>query len=77
MGSEMAPKIPDVIVVMESKTTRMVDIWSSVFAKRIAVPEIVAIASESRNHAHRNNTTCFNFNAILIVFQNELRENRR
>lgn len=48
-GQAKAPRIPDPIEVMERRAMGMVFMWSSVRAKRTAVPVMVAMASERRN----------------------------
>ena len=45
-------------------------------AKRMAVPEMVAMASERRNQARRKSITCFSFQADFKVRQKEVREKR-
>jgi hypothetical protein len=50
IGQIKAPAIPDVVAIIDNMATAMVPIFSSVLAKRIAVPDTVATASESRNH---------------------------
>lgn len=57
------------MTVMEMSAMAVVDICSSVLAKRTAVPLTVAMASERRNYDIRNSTICFNCTAILMVFQ--------
>lgn len=71
MGQRKAPAMPDEVAVIESKAVATVPILSSVLAKSMAVPETVAMESESKNHATRKRTTCRSLTAILIVFQTE------
>lgn len=75
LGQMKAPKMPDEIAVMERSAMGTVPIFSSVRAKRIAVPETVAMASESRNHARRNMRTCFSLKASLMVWKSEVQAN--
>ena len=48
---------------------------NSVRANRIAVPDTVAMASDSRNHATRKIQSWRSFAAVLIVVQSELQAN--
>lgn len=66
-----APAIPDAVAVMERMAMATVPIRNSVRAKRIAVPETVAMASERRNQAMRKMTAWRSFAATFIVFQSE------
>ena len=75
MGQVNAPAIPEVVAMIETTAMAVDAICSSVFAKRIAVPDIVAIASERRNQATRKIAACRNFTATLIVFQSDTQEN--
>lgn len=70
-GHTKAPAIPDDVTVMERSAIATVPILSSVRANKIAVPETVATASESRNQAMRKMTACLSFSATLMVFQRE------
>ena len=63
--------MPQVVTVMDKIAIGTVAIWSSVLAKRMAVPDTVAMASDKRNHATRKMTVCRNLIAILIVFHTE------
>lgn len=49
IGQVKAPHIPDEVAVIDRSAIATVPIFSSVRAKSIAVPDTVAIASESRN----------------------------
>jgi hypothetical protein len=71
MGQIVAPAIPDAVAVIDKMAIGTVPIRSSVRAKRIAVPETVAMASERRNQAMRKMTACRSFAATLTVFQRE------
>jgi hypothetical protein len=71
IGQVKAPAMPDVVATIDSTATSTVLMWSSVRANRTAVPLTVATASERRNQATRNKTTCRSFAAVLIVFHNE------
>lgn len=75
MGHVKAPAIPDAVATIESRATATVPILSSVRAKRIAVPETVAIASESKNQATRKSSICRSLTATLMVFQSETQAN--
>ena len=72
IGQVKAPAMPDVMAVMERMAMGTVSMCSSVLAKRIAVPETVAIASERRNQAIRKIATCRNFAAAFIVLHKEI-----
>lgn len=48
-GQVKAPAMPEEVAVIDRSAIATVPILSSVRAKSIAVPETVAIASESRN----------------------------
>ena len=48
-GQVKAPHIPDDVAVIDRSAIGTVPMFNSVRAKRIAVPDTVAIASESRN----------------------------
>lgn len=67
--------MPEEMDVMDKRAMAIVDIWSSVRAKRTAVPEIVAMASERRNHDRRNMSVCRRLTARFRVRQNERSEN--
>ena len=71
MGQMVAPAIPDAVAVIDRMAMATVPIRSSVRAKRMAVPETVAIASERRNQAMRKMTAWRSFAATFIVFQSE------
>jgi hypothetical protein len=75
IGQQYAPAIPDAVAVMERRAMGTVPILSSVRAKRIAVPEIVATASDRRNQATRKITICFSLAATLIVFHRDSQAN--
>lgn len=75
IGQAKAPTMPEVAERMESSATPVVEICNSVLANRIAVPETVATASERRNQAARNTTTCRSLAAIFIVFHNDTQAN--
>jgi hypothetical protein len=75
MGQIEAPAMPDAVAVMESRAIATVPILNSVRAKRIAVPDKVAIASERRNQAMRKMTAWRSFTATLIVLQRETHAN--
>ena len=77
MGQKKAPAIPDPVAVMESRAMATVPIFSSVRANRIAVPETVATASDSRNQAMRKITIWRSLMETLTVFQTELQANVR
>lgn len=74
-GHAKAPTIPDPIDVMDRSAMAMVPMCSSVRAKSTAVPEIVATASERRNHDSRKRTVWRRRIALRNVLQNERREN--
>jgi hypothetical protein len=71
IGQIEAPAIPDAVAVMERMAMGTVPMRSSVRAKRIAVPETVAMASESRNQAMRKMTAWRSLAATFMVFQSE------
>lgn len=71
MGQIEAPAIPDAVAVMERIAMATVPIRNSVLAKRIAVPDTVAMASERRNQAMRKMTAWRSLAATFIVFQSE------
>ena len=75
MGQVKAPAIPDAVATIERTATATVPILNSVRAKRIAVPETVAMASESKNHATRKSSICRSLTATLTVFQSETQAN--
>lgn len=75
LGQMKAPKMPDDVAVMDRSAIWTVPIFSSVRAKRIAVPETVAMASESRNHARRNMRTCLSFKANFMVWKSDIQAN--
>jgi hypothetical protein len=75
IGQKNAPAIPDAVAVIDKRAIGTVPILNSVLAKIIAVPEIVAIASDRINQAIRKITTCFSFAATLIVFQSDSQAN--
>ena len=77
MGQKTAPAIPDDVAVMDRMAIGTVPIFSSVRAKRIAVPDTVATASESMNHAMRKMTICRSLMATLTVLQTEPQANVR
>ena len=71
LGQRNAPAIPESVAVIERRAMGMVDICSSVRAKRIAVPLTVAMASDSKNHAMRKTQVCRSFAAVQMVRHNE------
>lgn len=73
-GQAKAPTIPEPIDVMDKRAMAMVPMCSSVRAKSTAVPEMVATASERRNHAIRNRIVWRRRIALRNVLQNERRE---
>ena len=75
VGQNTAPMIPATVAVIERQATSTMPIFNSVRANRIAVPEIVATASESRNQAIKKITTCLSFHATLTVFQRDSHAN--
>src|SRR2546430_1623966 len=77
IGQTKAPAIPELVAVMERSAMATVPILSSVRAKRIAVPDTVAMASERRNHAIKNITACRSFTAILMVLQRDAHAKER
>jgi hypothetical protein len=77
MGQTKAPAIPEPVAVIESRAMATVPMWSSVRAKRIAVPETVATASERRNHAMRKMTICRSCRASLMVRKRESQAKER
>jgi hypothetical protein len=66
-----APAIPDEVAVIDNRAIATVPILNSVRAKSIAVLPIVAMASERRNQAMRNITTCRSLAATLMVFHSD------
>ena len=77
MGQRNAPAMPDPVAVIESRAMETVPMCNSVRAKRIAVPETVATASESRNHATRKMTICRSWKASLMVRKSEIQAKER
>lgn len=75
IGHVKAPTIPNVVAVTESTAICTVLRFNSVRAKRTAVPETVATASDRRNQAIRKRTTCRSFAALLSVFHNDAQAN--
>jgi len=71
MGQIDAPAMPEAVAVMERIAMGTVPIRNSVRAKRIAVPETVAMASERRNQAIRKITAWRNFAATFTVFHRD------
>jgi hypothetical protein len=71
-GQTKAPAIPDDVAVIDKRAIATVPIFNSVRANKIAVPETVAIASESRNHAMRKITACLSLSATLMVFKRDI-----
>ena len=55
-GHVNAPAMPDDVAVIDKMAICTVHILSSVRAKRMAVPDTVAIESESKNHAIKKMT---------------------
>ena len=77
IGQKNAPAMPEDVAVMERMAIGTVPIFSSVRAKRIAVPDTVATASESINHAMRKMTIWRSLTATLTVFHTEPQANIR
>ena len=69
--------MPDDVAVMDRIAIGTVPIFNSVRANRIAVPETVATASESINHAMRKMTICRSRKATLTVSQTDPQANIR
>jgi hypothetical protein len=61
--------MPDPMDVMDNKAMAIVPMCNSVRAKRTAVPDIVATASDSRNHDIRKSNVCRSLIALLSVPQ--------
>lgn len=57
IGQIIEPAIPEQVAVMERHAIPTGDSWSSVLANIMAVEPTVAMASDRRNHAKRNNLT--------------------
>jgi predicted ATP-grasp superfamily ATP-dependent carboligase len=72
IGHINAPAIPALVAVIDSRAMATVSIFNSVRANKMAVPEMVAMASERRNHAIRNITAWRSWKATFIVFQSEI-----
>ena len=66
-GHAHAPRMPDVVAVMERAAMPRVERWSVVRAKRRAVPDTVAMASDRRNHDRRKRRVCVNVRARRTV----------
>ena len=71
MGQRKAPAMPEDVTVILRIAIGTVPIFSSVRAKRMAVPETVATASERMNQAMRKMVIWRSFTATLTVFQTE------
>ena len=69
-----APRTPAVVAITLMRPRSEGAIWSWVLAYRTAVPETVAIASESRNQAARKRTMSFKRRASLIVLHSDAHE---
>lgn len=75
MGQTKAPAMPELVAVMDKSAMETVPICSSVRANKIAVPETVAMASDSKNQEMRKITAWRSFAAILMVFHTETQAN--
>lgn len=75
-GHVNAPIMPEEMDVMERRAMWTVSIFSSVRAKRMAVPDTVAMASERRNQATRKRRTWRSLRADFIVARRERQEKR-
>jgi hypothetical protein len=69
-----APRIPDSVTTMLIRANAAGFISRLVFAKRIAVPLIVAMPSESKNQAARNCKTSLNSLARMRDFPSDFQE---
>lgn len=76
-GHEYAPSMLEKMEVSDRRTRGMVERWSSVRAKRMAVEEMVEMESERRNQARRNLRSWGRWVALLSVCQNDFTENVR
>lgn len=74
-GHRNAPSMPDEMAVIDSNPTIVVLRCNSVRAKRMAVLETVAMASDMRNHATRKIITSRSRTATLTVFHNDFHAN--
>jgi hypothetical protein len=65
-GQANAPTMPESVTTTVINAKAAGFISSDVFANNTAVPETVAMASESRNHPARNNSTSLSFRARMM-----------
>lgn len=73
-GQRKAPSKPATVTSTEMRARRSGGMWSVVFAYKMDTPETVAMASERRNQARRNNKMSGSWGVSFVVRQREIQE---